>query len=222
MRRHSERGPIRRTRAVQDIFAVLPARQPAHRPHLAAGHHIHAAIRTASGRGQLQLRRLAVLVRALLGREGGRHVDDDRAQRRQPPRQPARHTQEVAADILRHGHQPDTAAVGALATVAAVRHIAATATTAAAAPAVQGLHRGFPVRPTRRSKRKRTSVWYPVHIPLEHRRNTVAGRFPEPARRVRRRRKRHRGKIYYARFSYKRTQNLTRVHVESYCDINLS
>jgi len=188
VRGQPERGTIRRTRAVQDIFAVLPARQPAHRPHLAAGHHVHAAVRTTTGRGQLQLRRLAVPVRALLGREGGRHVDDDRAQRRQPSRQPARHTQEVAADILRHGHQPDTAAVGALATVAAVRHITATAT-ATASPAVQGLHRRFPVRPARRRKRQRASVRHPVHIPLEHRRNIVAGRFPEPARRVRRRRK---------------------------------
>jgi len=82
MRGQSERSAIRRTRAVQDIFAVLPSRQPAHRPHLAAGHHVHSAIRTTPGRGQLQLRRLAILVRALLGREGGRHVDDDRAQRR--------------------------------------------------------------------------------------------------------------------------------------------
>jgi len=183
MRGQPERGTIRRTRAVQDIFAVLPARQPAHRPHLAAGHHVHAAVRTTAGRGQLQLRRLAVPVRPLLGREGGRHVDDDRAQRRQPSRQPARHTQEVAADILRHGHQPDTAAVGALATVAAFRHITATAT--ATAIAVQGLHPGFPVR----RKRQRSNVRYTVHIPLEHRRNIVAGRFPEPARRVRRRRK---------------------------------
>lgn len=111
-------------------------------------------------------------------------MDDDRAQRRQPARQPARHTEEVAADILRHGHQPDTAAVRALATVAAVRHIAATAT-ANASPAVQGLNRRFPVRPAG----QRPSVRHPVHIPLEHRRNIVAGRFPEPARRVRRRRK---------------------------------
>jgi len=186
VRGQPERGAIRRTRAVQDIVAVLPARQPAHRPHLAAGYDVHAAVRAAAGRGQFQLRRLAVPVRALLGREGGRHVDDDRAQRRQPSRQPARHTQEMAADILRDGHQPDTAADAALATVAAVRHIAATATaTAAPTAAAQGLHRRFPVRSTRR--RQRTSVRFPVHIPLEHRRNIVAGWFPEPARRVRRR-----------------------------------
>lgn len=77
-----ERSAVRRARAVQNIVAVLPARQPAHRPDLAAGHHVHAVVRTAPGRGQLQLRRLAVPERALLGREGGRHVDDDRAQRR--------------------------------------------------------------------------------------------------------------------------------------------
>lgn len=115
-------------------------------------------------------------------------MDDDRAQRRQPSRQPARHTQEVAANILRHGHQPNTAAVAALATVAAVRHITATAT-ATASPAVQGLHRRFPVRPARRRKWQRASIRHPVHIPLEHRRDTVPGRFPEPARRVCRRRK---------------------------------
>lgn len=181
-----ERSAVRRARAVQDLVAVLPARQPAHRPHLAPGHHVHAAVRAATRRGQLQLRRLAVLVRALLGREGGRHVDDDRAQRWQPTRQPARHTQKVATDILRHGHQPDTAAVAALATVAAVRHIAATATAAAAPPAVQGLHRRFPVRSV--GRRQWTGVRHTVHIPLQHRRNTVAGRFPEFARRVRRRR----------------------------------
>lgn len=55
MRGQPERGAIRRTRAVQDISAVLPARQPADRPHVAAGHHVHAAVRTAAGRGQLQL-----------------------------------------------------------------------------------------------------------------------------------------------------------------------
>lgn len=82
MRGQPERGAIRRARAVQDFAAVLPARQPAHRPYIAAGHHVHAAVRTAQGRGELQLRRLAVPVCALLGRKGGRHVDDDRAQRR--------------------------------------------------------------------------------------------------------------------------------------------
>lgn len=91
----------------------------------------------------------------------------------------------MAADILRHGHQSDKAAVSALATVTAVRHIAATATaTAAPATAGQGFHRRFPVLPAR----QRTTFRHPVHIPLEHRRNIVAGRFPEPARRVRRRR----------------------------------
>lgn len=161
-----ERGAVRGARAVQDIVAVLPARQPAHRPDLAAGHHVHAAVRAAPGRGQLQLRRLAVPERALLGREGGRHVDDDRAQRRQPSRQPAGHTQEVAADILRHGHQSDTAAVRAFATVAAVRHHAATADVA---PAAQVALARVPVRPARRRRRRRTGDRLAVHIPLEHR-----------------------------------------------------
>lgn len=174
---------------MQDLVAVLPPREPAHRPDLAAGHHVHAAVRAAPGRGQLQLRRLAVLERPLLGREGGRHVDDDHTQRRHQARQPARHTQEVAADILRHGHQPDTAAVRAVATVAAVRHIA-TATAATVAPAADQKRPEFPAGPSRRRAagvRQRT-----VHIPTEHRGNIVAGRVPEPAR-LHRRRQRNRG-----------------------------
>jgi len=140
---------------MQNIVAVLPAGQPAHRTDLAAGHHVHVAVRTAPGRGQLELRRLAVPERALLGREGGRHVDDDRAQRRQPARQPAGYTEEMAADILRDGYQPDTVTVAAVATVPAVRHIAAAAAAAAAAttatsrPAGQERRRQLPVRPTR-------------------------------------------------------------------------
>lgn len=199
----SERSAIRRTRAVQDIAAILPAGQPAHRPHLAAGHHVHVAIRTSAGRGQLQLRRLAVLERALLGREGGRHVDDDHPQRRQPARQSARHTEKMAANILRHGHQPDTVAVRAIATVAAVRHIAATATDSAAATttttatvATGAEGRVHRVRLSVRSARRRTSFRHAVHIPHEHRGHTVAGRFPKSARSVCRRRKRNRGKSY--------------------------
>lgn len=185
---HSERGAIRGARAVQDIAAVLPARQFAHRPDVAAGHHVHAAVRTAPGRGQLQLRRLAVPERALLGREGGRHVEDDSAQRRHPARQPARHTQEMAADILRHHFQPDTIAVAAITTVAAVRHIAtATAAAAAVAPAAtQTPHVRFPVLPARR--RWWTGFRHAVHIPLQHRRHTVAAYFPNSAGRVQRRR----------------------------------
>jgi len=93
----------------------------------------------------------------------------------------------VAADILRHGHQPDTAAVAAVATVSAVRHIATTTTTAAAAiaSAGQGRRQRFPVLAARRWPNVRLAG----HIPLEHRRHTVAGRFPElSARRVRSRR----------------------------------
>lgn len=174
----AERGAVRRARAVQDIAAVLPARQPSHRPDVAVGHHVHAAVRTAPGRGQLQFRRLAVPERALLGREGGRHVDHDAAQRRHPARQPARHTQEMAANILRHHHQPDTAAIGALATVAAVRHIAAAA--AAVAPAAaQSARVRFPVLPARR---RPTGPRHAVHIPLEHCRHTVAAHFPKSGR----------------------------------------
>lgn len=49
----SERSSVRRTRPVQDIVAVLPARKLTYRPHLAPGHHFDAAVRTSPGRGQL-------------------------------------------------------------------------------------------------------------------------------------------------------------------------
>lgn len=186
MPEHRERGAVRRARSVQDLVAVLPPREPAHRPDLAVGHHFHVAVRAAPGRGQLELRRLAVLERPLLGREGGRHVDVNHTKQRPQARQPVRHTQEMAADILRHGHQPDTAAVRAVATVAAVRHIATAAT--AVPTADQKLQ--FPVGPSHQriaGVRRRT-----VHIPIEHRGNTVAGRVPEPAR-LHSRRQRNRG-----------------------------
>lgn len=177
-----KRGAVRGARAMQNIVAVLPTGQPAHRPDLSVGHHVHAAVRTAARRGQLQLRRLAVPERALLGREGRRHVDDDGAQRRQPARQPAGHTEEVAAHFLRHGHQPDTAAVAAIAAVAAVRHIRATAAAAAAAGRRRGRHRVS----------VRSVGGHAVRVPHQHRGNTLAGRFPKLARRVQRSRKRDR------------------------------
>lgn len=109
-------------------------------------------------------------------------MDDDHTQRWQSARKPARHTQKVATDILRYGHQSDTIAVAAVATVATVRHIT-TAATALASATQQRRFRRFPIRPTRR----RTSHRLAVHIPLEHRRYTITGRFPEPARRICRR-----------------------------------
>lgn len=195
-----ERSAIRRACAVQDIVAILSARKPTHRPDFTSGHYVHVAVRTSARRGQLQLRWLAVPERALLGWKGGRYVDNDHPQQRQPARQSTRHTKKMAVNILWHGHQPDTATVGSVTTVAAVRHIATTATTSAttatatAATSAKGcicLFR-FSILPARRQSNFRNAV----HIPHEHSGHTVTGRFPKSARCICRCGKRNRGKSY--------------------------